>query len=193
MDIDDLAALLCEDIDSSRSIVFGRYEIMSKIIPALGNKIQHMKSDDTHVFKSTNPDLLTVLDDSSKLVAYGSNNCVTCKFFVANELCPRWAEAGREIVLNAKTVYDLSVGGCVLQSMLDSLDDNLYDEIREFVQDNNIVVFNNGSYKMLSPDDFGIDLSDTVDKRESEMIDNSGFDQAPEDEYWDDDDEFKPR
>lgn len=143
----------------SRAILFGRYEALVQL-PGAVNLGQGVKTGTTKgphpevetSFRSgTNPDLLTCVDQDSKMRGFGTNNCITCKYFIANKQCPKNTKA----ILNQSTVKALSNGGCSLHDMIDELNDGqgypnqLMDEIITIVDGDSAVLYKGGTIREL--------------------------------------------
>ncbi len=117
-----------------RTIVIGKFGIMQHVIAGLkgidkqlSKKASHPEVPDRKIALATNPDMLVTLDQASKLYATGTNNCVTCKYFIANQQCPQWAKKNKHVTINQHTADKFSLGGCVLQRLIEPLTDgNFY-------------------------------------------------------------------
>jgi len=162
--------LVLEALDS-RTIVIGKYGIMSKLKdginlmePVEGElSKRHPELDDVEFSHSMNPDLLVTIDQGSGLRGTGSNNCVTCAHFTPGELCPKWlADGNREVMLDQDTVSDLSVGGCILHEFLPWLGDEVSNEqfdswIEAALDSNTVIIVRDGSVvDYMSPEDLGV-------------------------------------
>lgn len=134
------------------TLLIGRYEAISQLPGAVNfgrvnvgkNKGSHPEVE-TDVRSSTNPDLLTMVDQASKIRGFGTQNCLTCRFFKANEVCPRTKK-----VLDQATVKGYSVGGCALHDQHPRIPEATIEQIAEVVLDNDVaMILKNGKTQEL--------------------------------------------
>lgn len=143
--------------DHNRSIMFGRYEMMEHVVPTLrpqrdddpdehSIKASHPEVPDINFKAGANPSTLVAFDQKSGIYGTGTHNCLTCRHFVANNLCPKFVQLGRQVILQQDTVKSLSVGGCAQHEMVpglgeqDNMTSEAYDQIVETVLDNDYCV-----------------------------------------------------
>jgi hypothetical protein len=148
----------------NRAIMFGRHEIMEHVVPDLsgngdpteGTFDREGQPKGEFLF-GVNPDLMVAMDQKSKIYGTGTINCVTCRHFVANDVCPKLASWGKVVVLNQQNVRQFDIGGCAAQELVKGLDNGrndvneVYDKISATVHGaenektrNSVVVYRNG-------------------------------------------------
>jgi hypothetical protein len=156
------------------TIILGSVKMMSKL-PNSGTilttknitkKSSHPEVPDQQFTVGTNPNALVVRHQTSKLEAGGTNNCITCQFFKPNQLCPKYLEFGKEVLLNAVKVKQFGNGGCHQQKMISVLSDSkgyankFFELILDKIYDDNIAILSGVDVKYLTAADLSLQLDD---------------------------------